>query len=60
MNRPEYDWRDVSVQRQRVMRDLGALPWAPREAPPFITLRGSFIILAFVTALLGLFTIGAK
>jgi len=35
MNRPPLDWQDVAVQRERVMRDLSNLPWAPRPTSSF-------------------------
>ena len=58
MNRPNVDWRDVSVQRERVMRDLGNIPWAPRDASPFISFRGAFVALALCCFLLGLLVVG--
>lgn len=60
MNRPPLDWQDVAVQRERVMRDLSNLPWAPREVGPFFTLRGAFVTLVLVCAVFGLFVVGGR
>ena len=57
MNRPPLDWQDVAVQRERVMRDLGNLPWAPREVSPFFSLRGAFVALVLCCAVFGLWTV---
>lgn len=60
MNRPPLDWQDVAVQRERVMRELSNLPWAPREVGPFVTLKGAFVTLLLVCSVLGLFVVGGR
>ena len=57
MNRPPLDWQDVAVQRERVMRDLSNLPWAPRDVGPFVTLRGAFVALVLCCTVFGLWTV---
>ena len=46
MNRPELDWRDVAVQRERVRKDLTV------QAPTHFHLSVGWLLLAYVSGLL--------